>query len=252
MEKFDVIIPAGGRLDDHFARVALTPYKPLIKVQDYMVGFRSLEAVQESGRLGRVIVIGPKDVQDVFKMRATAVMNETGEITKNIAMGIRELKSMGDMTSRVLIITADLPYVEAKTLTQFLDLCPNDADLVAPLISKEEYVDRFPGATGTFAKLNDGDWTLGCAYLVNPEVFQRILPEVEKVVANRKNIFKMSQLLGFGFLWKVITKSISVPEIITKLESILGCKIKVVRKGPADLAYDIDDIVDYEYALRNK
>ncbi len=252
MERYDVILPSGGKLDDHFARVALTPYKALIKVQDYMVGFRVLEAVTDSARLGRVMLVAPREVQDAFGIRIPNKLNDTGDLTKNISMAIRELKNAGDCTSRVAIITTDLPYLEGKNIQAFLDACPDDADICVPLISKEEYLDRFPSASGTFVKLRDGEWTLGCIYLMKPDVFLRILPEVERVVANRKKKMKMAGLLGFGFVWKVITKSITSGEVARKIETILGCRISLIKSGPAEFAFDIDDITDYEYALRNK
>ena len=252
MERYDVILPSGGKLDDHFARVALTPYKALIKVQDYMVGFKVLEAVTDSARLGRIMLVAPREVQEAFGIRIPNKLNDTGDLTKNISMAIRELKSAGDCTSRVAIITTDLPYLEGKNIQAFLDACPDEADICVPLISKEEYLDRFPSASGTFVKLRDGEWTLGCIYLMKPDVFLRILPEVERVVANRKKKMKMAGLLGFGFVWKVITKSITSSEVARKIETILGCRISLIKGGPAEFAFDIDDITDYEYALRNK
>lgn len=255
MEKYDVVLPAGGKIDDHFARVAViadTPYKSLIKVQDYMLGFKALEAVNDSGRLGKVVLVAPKVVQDMFGIRVPNKINDTGELTKNIAMAIRDLKNSGECSSRIVILTTDLPYVEGKNIQAFLDACPEDADICVPLISKDEYLDRFPSATGTFVKLKDGQWTLGCIYLIKPDVFMRILPDVERMVANRKKIFSMAKLLGFGFVWKVLTRSITSAEVARKVETLISCRVALVKNGPAEFAFDIDDIADYEYALRNK
>ena len=251
MEKFDVILPAGGRIDDHFARVALTPYKALINVQDSMIGYKVIDAVVGSQRVGRTVLVASQEVKEKLGGRCTSVLNDTGDLTKNIAMGLQELKSLGNISNRILIITMDLPYLETKVIDQFLDLCP-DVDLAVPLISKDEYLDRFPSATGTFAKLIDGEWTIGCAYLFKPDVFIKALPKIEQVVANRKSVPKLAGILGLGFLWKVMTRSISVPEVVAKVEGVIGCKIAAVKMGPAELAFDVDDIPDYEYALRNK
>lgn len=217
-----------------------------------MVGFKVLEAVNDSGRLNKVILVAPKEVQDAYGIRVPTKLNETGDLTKNIAMAIRELKSTGEITPRIVILTTDLPYIEGKNIQAFLDACPETADICAPLVTKEEYLDRFPSASGTFVKLRGEQVTLGCIYLIKPDVFLKILPEVEKVVANRKNVLKMAKLLGAGFAWKVITKSVTVDEVVRKVETILGCRISLVRGGPAEFAFDIDDINDYEYALRNK
>jgi hypothetical protein len=252
VDKIDVILPAGGRLDDHFARVALTENKALIKVQDYMVGMKSVFAAKESSKVGRIILVGPQPVKDALGGMVDAVVNDTGDLTRNIKMAMMELKNMGNISRRVLILTTDLPYVEAKHIDAFLDLCPETAEISAPIISDEEYLDRFPSSDSTWAKLRDGNWTIGGAYLVNSEAFMRIIPQVEQVVANRKNVFKLAKLLGGGFAWKVLTKSITVPEVVEKVESVIGCKISAVKKAPAELAFDIDDIKDYEYALRNR
>lgn len=252
MDKYDVILPSGGRLDDHFARVALTPYKALIKVQDYMLGFKVLQAIIDSQRQNNVVLVAPQEVQDAFGIRIPIKLKETGEITKNIAMAIRELKSQGSITERVIILTTDLPYIEGKHIQAFIDACPPNADICAPLITKDEYLDRFPRASGTFLKLGGEQYTLGCIYLVKPDVFMKVLPDLEKMIANRKSIPKMASLLGFGFLWKILTRSITIPEIVTKVESIVGAKVHLVEGGPAEFAFDVDDIPDYEYALANQ
>ena len=97
-----------------------------------MLGFKVLEAVNDSGRLGQIILVAPKDVQDAFGIRIPNKINETGDLTKNIAMAIRELKSLGSTSSRVVIITTDLPYIEGKHIQAFLDACPDDADICVP------------------------------------------------------------------------------------------------------------------------
>lgn len=239
-------------MDDHFARVALTPFKPLIKVHDYMIGFKVLEAVNDSGHLNRVVLVAPKEVQDAFGIRIPNKLNDTGDLTKNITMAIRDLKAAGGTTSKIIILTTDLPFVEGKNIQKFLEMCDPNADICVPLITKDEYLDRFPSASGTFAKLRDGEVTLGCIYLMNPDVFLRVLPEVEKVVANRKSITKMAGLLGAGFIWKYLTKSLSVSDVVKKVETLIGCRISLVQGGPAEFAYDVDDLKDYEYALANR
>ena len=80
----------------------------------------------------------------------------------------------------------------------------------------------------------------------------RILPRVNQVVSNRKNPVALAKLLGFGFLAKFLTKSLTVADVVAKIEQVVGAKIQAVQTAPAELAFDVDDIPDYEYALRNK
>lgn len=252
MEKIDVVLPGGGKLDDHFARVALVPYKALIKSQDNIVGLQSVEATSNQSHFGNRILIGPPDVQNTFRSFVTGVLNDSGDLAKNVSMGLRELKTLGYSGSRVLILTMDLPFVDEKSLLAFLEMCPEDADLAVPVVSKEEYLDRFPGSSSTFAKLSDGNFTVGCAYVVKPDAFLRMYPKIEQVIANRKSVPKLAKLVGFPFLLRYLMKSLSSNDAKSKIEEITGAKISLIRGAPAELAFDIDEIVDYEYALRNK
>jgi hypothetical protein len=40
--------------------------------------------------------------------------------------------------------------------------------------------------------------------------------------------------------------------VARKVETLLSCRVALVKNGPAEFAYDVDDISDYEYALRDK
>ena len=157
MENFDVILPAGGVLDDHFARVALTPYKALIKAQDNVVGLKSIEACQKTNRVGKMVLIGAKDVQDTFRTFVTSAISDTGDLTRNVSMGMRELKALNSDASHVLILTMDLPYVDEKALLKYIEMCPPDADIVVPLVTKRHSQAKHPRAKSrTFKASNCG------------------------------------------------------------------------------------------------
>ena len=62
----------------------------------------------------------------------------------------------------------------------------------------------------------------------------------------------MAKLLGPVFLIKFITKTLSMPDIKRKCEQILHASGFPVTDGPPELAFDIDDLEDYEYALSRR
>ena len=250
--KFDVILPSGGKLDAHFARVALSDTKALIKVEGGALVHKALFALEESGRIGRKILIGSDDVVDAVGDRATVCLRDTGSLAGNVANGLRELANSEDPPNRVLIMTTDLPYISGKHVNDFIDACPDNVDFCVPLITEADFVERFPGSGATFAKLSEGNFTTGCLYMIKVRPFQNAMPKIEQVIANRKSVFKLAGLLGAGFSWKYLFKKLTVPEVVGKIEEITGCTGKAILDVPAELAFDIDDLVDYEYALRNR
>ena len=251
---YDVILPAGGTLDDHFAKVALTPVKALIRTGDNLLILRALEALRLSGRSARIVVVGGDEVRRAMEDKVEAVVPAGPSLPDNILAGVKELLKMERPPERILIVTTDLPYITDKTLAAWLDTCPPGADFCGALVDSESYTDRFPGSSSTWAKLKDGSFTLGGVFLVRTAALKKAMPQIEKVVANRKSITGMAGLLGFGFLTKVMTRRVTVWECERKVEEILGggLKVSAVPDSPPELAFDIDDIADYEYALRNK
>ncbi len=251
-EAYDVILPAGGTLDPHFAKVALTPVKALIRTGEDLLVLRALGALRLSGRSRRIVAVGPPEVKAALEGRVDAVVPSGPSLPDNILKGMKELLASPEPPSKILILTTDLPYVTDKSIAAFLDACPPGADFCGALVSAEAYLDRFPGSNSTWAKLKDGRFTLGGAYLARTEALRRAMPQIEKVVANRKSVTGMASLLGPGFLMKVMTRRITVAEAEAKVGEILGLKVHAVRNAPAELAFDIDEIDDYQYALSNK
>jgi hypothetical protein len=168
----------------------------------------------------------------------------------NILKGLRHLLGLDNPPKKVLVLTTDLPFVSAEILNAFFDLCPADRDICVPLISKVQWERRFPDSTATFARLSDGYWTLGGAYLIDVQALENAMPQVERVFVNRKSVLGMAKLLGPKFLFKFLVKSLNVPDVEAKIESMLNCTGRAVPDAPTELAYDIDDVEDYEYALK--
>ncbi|MER3497060.1 MAG: hypothetical protein C4320_10100, partial [Armatimonadota bacterium] len=179
-----------------------------------------------------------------------AVLAPAKGLPENILLGLKKLLTLPNPPDRFLIVTTDLPYLDEKVLIKWLDTVP-DADFCGPLVTEEDYMERFPGSSSTFAKLRDGSFTLGGAYVVRTEALRRCMPQIEKAIASRKNVAAMASLLGIGFLVRVMTRRATLAEIEAKVCQVLGASVKAVPDSPPELAFDIDDIADYEYALRN-
>ncbi|AIE87520.1 nucleotidyltransferase family protein [Fimbriimonas ginsengisoli] len=252
MTSFDAILPAGGMIDADFAARVGTPNKALIELGGQTILARTLDALRSSGRVRQAIVIGTEEVlahEDAGKADQTLPAGGSGP--ENILKGLKFLTSGPNPPKKVLIVTTDLPFISGKVVNDYLDRCPDNRDISLPLITKAEYQARFPDSTSSFVPLKDNIWTAGCAYVMDVEAFQRALPHIEKVFDNRKSKLGMVKLLGPAFLVKFLTKQLTVPDIERKIQSMLGCSGTAVLNSPPELAFDIDALDDYEYALEH-
>jgi hypothetical protein len=242
----DVVLPAGGRLKGAFATEAGAEVKALISLGGETVLARTLRVLRETGRVRRLVVIAPAGVSDPG---ADVVLPEAATGPDNILLGLRWLQEQeGGASERVLLLTTDLPFLTPRALTDFLDACPAHLDLCAPLVSRAAFEARFPGHDIEFVRLRDGEWTLGCAYLLDPAAIIANQSHIARVFAARKSQLRMARLLGPGFILRFLLRRLAVPDIADRAAQILGCSMAAVPDSPPELAFDIDRPSEYRYA----
>lgn len=251
MTNLDVIVPAGGVLPQEFARVVGTSSKALISLDGRTILKTTLGILRDSERINRVVVIGPKEIENsVSPTEADVVLPELNSGPENIYKGLYWLNRTDTPPENILVLTADLPFITKPALEKFLDMCPPNRDICVPLISREDFNEVFPNTDATFVGLKDGVWTTGCAFVFNAGALQKARPHIEKVFEQRKSKLGMARLLGLKFVWKWRTKTLTVKDIEEKVQSLTGCQGAAVFNSPAELAFDIDYLEDYHYATQ--
>ena len=87
--------------------------------------------------------------------------------------------------------------------------------------------------------------------MMNGNRLRDLRPAIERVFAKRKSKVGMAMLIGPSFVLKWLTKSLTIKDLERKIESMLGCTGSAVRGAPFELAYDIDDLEDFDYAMKH-
>lgn len=247
---YDVILPAGGKIAADLAAEAGTDVKALIRFGDETILARTIRVLNESGLARRIVAIGGKGVQAEAARSGAHALPEANTGPENILSGLKWLRSQDDPPKRVLVVTTDLPFLTPEIVRRFVALCPESRAITVPLIAEGEWEARFPGSSAMFVTLGDGRWTTGCAYLLDTEALERAMPQIERVFAQRKSKMGMVRLLGPVFAYRYLRKTLTVPQIEAKIQSMLGCSGTAVRGAPPELAYDIDDLEDYTFARK--
>ncbi|MEZ0327541.1 MAG: nucleotidyltransferase family protein [Fimbriimonas sp.] len=249
---FDAILPAGGTIDEAFAAQVGTSNKALIQFEGQTILERVIDALKASGRVRRIAVIGPEEVhQSAGAGKADLLLREGSTGPDNIMRGLDALAAQPDPPQKVLVVTTDLPFLTPEIVNRFIDACPTDVHITVPLISKAEFQSRFPECMCTFIRLKDDTWTTGCMYILDVQALRSSKPYIDKIFEVRKSKVGMAKLLGVGFLCKFLTKTLTVPDVERKIQSMLHCSGKAIEHSPPELAYDIDDLSDYEYAMKH-
>lgn len=251
--RVDAILPAGGRISGAFAREAGTEVKALIRLGGWTLLERTLSSLGATGRVGRIVVIGPEEVISHQAARSADVaLSEGHSGAANIFRGLEWLyvTNEGRYPERVLILTTDLPFLTAEAITRFLNACPPELGLCVPILRREEFEARFSYGSARYVHLRDGEWMIGCAVLVDPAALVRNRSAIERAFATRRSRLGMARLLGPSFVLRFLTRRLTVAHIEHRCQGILGCTGRGIRACAPELGLDIDYPEDYRYAIR--
>lgn len=251
MSKYDVIIPAGGRLNEAFSKVVGTQSKALIKFDGRSILERTITALRESGRVERIVLVGSSAVIENIDARgADETLREGATGPENIFRGLDHLAKLGSITDRIVICACDLPFIAPDAITKFLDRCPDRKDFCIPLVSEDDFAEAFPQATATFVQLTDGSFTTGGLFCVTPAGLRKAIHHIDHLFMHRKSKLGMAKLLGWGFAFRLLTRKLAVRDIEAKVVEILECTGAAVLDCPPELALDVDYVEDYHYAVQ--
>ncbi|MDR3690138.1 MAG: NTP transferase domain-containing protein [Fimbriimonas sp.] len=252
MLTFDAILPAGGLIGPEFAAQVGTSNKALIQFGDKTILERTIASLRETGRVGRIVVAGSDEVRKSESAKLADLTVASGRSgPESILNGLKALLAEKNPPAKVVVATTDLPFLTPKLVTDFIDTCPPNVDLCMPLITKSQYQARFPHSHSTFIPLKDDTWTAGNVYLIDVKALESSMPHLEKVFLVRKSKLGMAKMLGPIFLYRFLRKQLTVPMVEAKIKQMLGCTGAPVLNCAPELAYDIDALDDYEYALKH-
>jgi GTP:adenosylcobinamide-phosphate guanylyltransferase len=233
----DCIILAGG-LSGELTAQEEVPNKALLKIDHQEMVRYVLETYRRVHEIGRIVLVGPVDKFNFLQEDYSLEMVPEGDsLLDNLVAANRFLKT----ENPVLIITADIPLVSPAAVEDFLQQCsPYDHDFYYPIVSREDCEKKFPGVRRTFVPLQEGIFTGGNIFLVNPVRIEPAVPLLRKFLEYRKNPLKMVSLLGTGFVLRALTKKLSISSLEARFNDLLNIKARAIISRYAEISFDVD------------
>jgi GTP:adenosylcobinamide-phosphate guanylyltransferase len=246
-EPWDVVIPAGGTIDEEFARRIGGPHRALAPCgpDETPVLQIVVDALRASGRAGRIIAVAPDAVRDSITGVDCWLPSGPGGV-ENMINGLRE----ADPGRPAMICASDLPLLTPEAVADFYCRSAPDAQIGAGLITAAEYNAAYPDApVSTWVPLRDtGPATIGCLFRIRPSLLAENQALIDSLFAARKSQWRMARLLGPRLIGQFLTRRLTLAGLVLHMERILGYHPDIVRNVSPALAYDIDTVADFEYA----
>ncbi len=249
---WDALVLGGGDPGDEFAAAHQVRVKSMIPVAGKPMGQWVLEALRQSGAVGRVAYVGPlsADMATLVDLQVT----DRGSLIANLEAGVAALQECRPAEShttspRVLVSTADIPMLSAQMVRDVLANAP-EAGVVYPVVCKEVCEATYPGVKRTYARLQDGTFTGGNLFMVDPALIGEFIPRLRALLAARKAPLRLAALIGPGILLRLVTGRLRVAQLEHKVSDLLGVKARALITPHAAVGTDVDKESDLLLAQR--
>jgi len=241
----DLLVLAGGKTPD-----ALRERTGIERRADLPLGDRRIldivcEALREGvgEELGSLVVVGAEAPQAI-----TAPAGET--FLQSLQHGVDACQS-----NLLLVAACDLAFLKAESVSTFLTLCDRDRDLNYPIVPLAVCRREFPHMKRTSLKLREGRFTGGNLFLLRRSALPSLMPRLEAAYQSRKSPASLARIVGMGTLLRVLTGQVipwtlPIAYLENRVGRMLGLSVRAVPVHSADLGADIDNLEQYEQALR--
>lgn len=238
------VVLAGAKNAGKLEEVSDASHEALISIMGRPMVHYVIDALKASESIDRIVLVGPVDPLKVEgEFEGVDLVQSGSSMVENIQIGIDHLGE----DRPVLVVTSDIPLLVAEAVDDFISRTESvSADLYYPIIAKEINDERYPGVRRTYVRLKDGIFTGGNLALVEPEIVPACREVFARAVALRKKPWKLSRLLGFAFIFKLLFNRLTLQEIEARVETVLGFRGVAVITPYPEMGIDVDKPDDFQ------
>jgi CTP:molybdopterin cytidylyltransferase MocA len=212
-----------------------------------------LDALHDARTVGRIIVVGAKEVLD-YASRWPEVegVREGHSLVRNAYRGVVKAR-----TDRVLFCNPDQPLLRAEMVDDFVRRgLEKDADLVSSWV-RQESLGHYAEGEHKFAAFGDGSYAHGNLFLVRREFpdLQEVRRRMDRLYQARKNNILFAWELGPALFGQFLISKLCghLPTLDETLEIAgkhFNLKIAGVVSPYPEIVLDIDEPEDFAAAER--
>jgi GTP:adenosylcobinamide-phosphate guanylyltransferase len=203
----------------------------------------AIDALRGAG-IERIAVVGGAEVRAACDKSGVRVIDESSLGAENL----RRALHAWDDAAPLLYLTSDMPFLSAAALEQFLSAVPAGT-LALPLTEWSSFCRRFPGAPPFGTVLAGEKVVNGGVFVIPAHGQERIERFAMQFFDARKSLWRMATLTGPALLLQFALRRLSVARLESHAQRLLGLRAAAIRNAPPELAYDVDVLAEYRYAI---
>lgn len=235
------ILLAGQPNQGLLKAVCSTAYEAEIPIGGRPMAAWVLDALAHTPSVSSIGMVGP----DSLRRPGVQVAPMTDNLFGNILQG---LSTAPENQDRVLFVTSDIPWITPAVVEAFIQMAPDDVDVVYPVIPKEVAQARFVGTKRTYVRLKDGVFTGGNLFIARGSALPRLKKRAEILLSHRKSPIKLARDVGPGLLIRLLLGQLSLAKAEVRVGRILDITGRALIFPYAEAGVDVDKPEDLRLA----
>ena len=252
--RFNAIVLAADRgRDDPVASAAGVVAKCLTRIEGETMVVRVVRALQESGRVDRILLCGPAaeilqeapDLRELVDGKSVTWIRPLGTPSTSASAALDALPD----GQPVLLTTGDHPLLRPDMVRHFLDQASVGGGDVAVALAPHDVVRRaYPHTRRTALNFSDGRYC-GCNLFAFLSPRGRGMAQLwKKVEIHRKQPIRLIGLIGWPAMLQYALGVLSLPGALRRISRQSGIAAKAVIMPFAEAAIDVDTPADLDLA----
>jgi GTP:adenosylcobinamide-phosphate guanylyltransferase len=239
------VVLAGQRNEGVLASRSDVPFEALIPLRGRPMLAYVLDALDASGAVSVVHVVGP-ELADGVANGQVSYITPGASLFENLRRGLAAVPQ----DRPALVVTADVPLITGPMVRAFVEAARGEgADIVYPLIPRSAVEEAFPAVHRTYFRFREGVFTGGNLFWVSPGAMVGAWPHAEQLLAHRKSPLKLARDIGLAVLVRFLLGRLTLGEV----ERVAGRLLHVRGKGLVfphpEVGVDVDKVSDLDLVL---
>lgn len=239
----DALVLAGGipQPDDPLYTYSNGDSKALIDVAGKPMVQWVLDALGDSKHVRNVIVIGLSPKSGVTCKKPIHFLSNQGRMLANIVAGVTRSLELDKKTKYVLVVSSDIPALKPEMVDWLVDTCMQTKDdLYYGVCPREVMEARFPGSKRTYTRLKGIELCGADINITHVRMATEHLDMWESLIGTRKSPLKQASIIGLGTLFQVLTRTITLEDLVEKVCKRIGIKGRAIIWPHAEACMDVD------------
>ena len=239
----DAIVTAGGipQPEDPLYTFSNGDAKALIDIAGKPMVQWVLDALGDSKNVDNVIVIGLSSRSGITCKKPLHFLSNQGRLLANIVAGVNKALELNKKNKYVLVVSSDIPAIKPEMVDWLIEACMQTKDdLYYGVCPKDVMESRFPGSKRTYTHLRDMDVCGADMNITHVRMATEHLDMWEQLIGTRKSPLRSASIIGFGTLFKLATRQLTLDEAVSRVSQRIGFKGRAIVWPNAEPCMDVD------------